>query len=80
MLKVYDEMPSVKYAIGSILEDEKMIMKVLEFRECRTAHSYKVEVLKWKVLPPKYIQDQMDMKTPWILITPYSIPKIKVHS
>lgn len=78
MLKVYDEMPSVKYAIGSILEDEKMIMKVLEFRECRSAHSYKVEVLKWKVMPPTYIQERMDMKTPWILITPYSIDKIKV--
>lgn len=76
--KVYNEMPSVKYAIGSVLEDEKMIMKVLEFRECRSAHSYKVEVLKWKVLPPSYVQEHMDMKTPWILITPYSIPKIKV--
>lgn len=78
MEKVYDEMPSVKYPIGSILEDEKMIMKVLQFRECRTAHSYKVEVLKWKVMPPQYVQDVMDLKTPWILITPYSIPKIKV--
>lgn len=78
MLKVYDEMPSVIYPIGAVLEDEKMIMKVLQFRPCRSAHSYKVEVLKWKVLPPEYIQQEMDMKTPWILITPYSIPKIKV--
>lgn len=78
MLKVYDEMPSVIYPIGAILEDEKMVMKVLEFREVRTAHSYKVEVLKWKVMPPDYIQQRMDMKTPWILVTPYSIPKIQV--
>lgn len=78
MLKVYPDLPSVIYPIGSVLEDEKMIMKVLEFRPCNTAHSYKVEVLKWKVMPPEVIQRQMDMKTPWILITPYSIPKIKV--
>lgn len=80
MNRVYEEKPSVIYPIGAVLEDEKMVMKVLEFRECRTAHSYKVEVLKWKVLPPQYIQDHLDMKTPWILMTPYSIPKIKVIS
>lgn len=70
--------PDVIFPIGSVLEDEKMIMKVLQFRECRSAHSYKVEVLKWKVLPDKYIQELMDMKTPWILMIPSSIPKIKV--
>jgi hypothetical protein len=79
MLQVYSEMPSVIYPIGAILEDEKMIMKVLEFKEVRTAHSYKVEVLQWKVMPPELIQRHMDMKTTWILITPYSIPKITVH-
>lgn len=72
--------PSVIFPIGSVLEDEKMIMKVLEFRECRSAHSYKVEVLKWKVLPPTYIQQDLNMKTPWILMIPSSIPKIKVLS
>lgn len=80
MLKVYDEMPSVIYPIGAVLEDEKMIMKVLEFRMCRSAHMYKMEVLKWKVMPPDHVQQLMDMKTPWVLITPYSIPKIKVLS
>lgn len=72
--------PDVIFPIGSVLEDEKMIMKVLEFRECRSAHSYKVEVLKWKVLPEAYIQEVMDMKKPWILMIPSSIPKIKVLS
>lgn len=78
MLHVHPDMPSVKFPIGAVVEDEKMIMKILEFREVRSAHSYKVEVLKWKVMPPDIIQRQMDMKTPWILVTPYSIPKMKV--
>lgn len=70
--------PDVIYPVGSVLEDEKMIMKVLEFRECHTAHSYKVEVLKWKVYPPDYIQKDLNMKCLWIFMIPSSIPKIKV--
>lgn len=72
--------PDVIFPIGSVLEDEKMIMKVLEFRECRSAHSYKVDVLKWKVLPPEYIQKDLNMEQLWILMIPSSIPKIKVLS
>jgi hypothetical protein len=78
MLKVYKEMPSVIYPPGTIVEDEKMIMKMGEMREVVGGHSYKVEVLKWKVMPPEFIQRQMDMKNPWVLITAYSVPKMKV--
>ncbi len=81
MLRVYDEMPSVIYPIGSILEDEKMIMKVLKFQKARTCHAYQVEILQWKVKPSDDIlQHFTDPKTPWIMITPYSIEKIKVLS
>lgn len=72
--------PDVIFPIGSVLEDEKMIMKVLEFREVRSAHSYKVDVLKWKVLPPDYIRKDLNMEQLWILMIPSSIPKIKVLS
>lgn len=72
--------PDVIYPIGSVLEDEKMIMKVLEFREARSCHSYKVDVLKWKILPPDYIQKDLNMKQLWIFMIPSSIPKIKVLS
>lgn len=78
MDKVYKEKPSIQYPIGAVLEDEKMIMKVLEFKDEKSGHLYKVEVLQWKVEPPTLVQQYMDMKYPWIFITPYSIPKIKV--
>ena len=70
--------PSFQYPIGTILEDEKMIMKLLEFKEVKLAHSYKVEVLKWKVEPPEYVKPYLDMKTPWVIISAESIPKMKV--
>lgn len=70
--------PSIKFPIGAVLEDEKMIMKVLEFREVQLAHSYKVEVLKWKVEPPDYVRPYVNMKTPWIIVSAESIPKMKV--
>lgn len=72
------EKPSVIYPVGAKLEDEKMIMEVLEFQDKPLVHMYKVKVLKWKISPAHYITPHMNMDTPWIIVVPDSIPKIKV--
>lgn len=77
-MKEQMQKPDIQFPIGTILEDEKMIMKILDFREVQLAHSYKVEVLKWKVEPPDYVKPYVDMKTPWIIVSAESIPKMKV--
>ena len=77
-MKACREKPSVKYPIGTILEDPNAVMKILQFKENHSGHGYKVEVLKWKLEPPDEVKKHLDMNNFWILVNADSIPNIKV--
>lgn len=70
--------PSIQYPIGTTIEDSNAIMKILQFKKCRTGHAYKVDVLKWKVEPSDEVKKHLDMNNFWILVIDRSIPNIKV--
>lgn len=70
--------PSIQYPIGTIIEDPNAVMKLLQFKKCRTGHAYKAEVLKWKIEPSDEVKKHLDMNNFWILVIDRSIENIKV--
>lgn len=75
----FNTFPSKIFAIGSVIEDQNAIMKILHFAPCRSGHSYKVEVLQWKIQPPDGIKEHIDEKAMWIFVSADSIKNIQEH-
>jgi len=77
-MKACREKPSIKFPVGTIIDDPNAIMKTERFLENHSGYGYKVEVLKWKLEPPDEVKKHLDMKNFWILVNAESIPNIKV--
>jgi len=75
----FNTYPSKIFSIGSIIEDQNAIMKILYFSPCRSGHSYKVEVLQWKIPPPDNIREQLNEKCMWIFVSADSVRNIQEH-
>ncbi len=71
--------PSRIFDVGSVIEDQTAVMKILKFAKCRSGHSYRVEVLQWKKPPPDSIKEQIDEKNMWIFVSADSIRNITVN-
>jgi hypothetical protein len=73
----YNTFPSTIFPIGTVIEDQTAIMKIHSFALCRSGHSYKVEVLKWKIEPPTSLKEQLNEKSMWIFVSADSMANIK---
>lgn len=75
----FNTFPSTIFEIGSVIEDQNAIMKILHFAPCRSGHSYKVEVLQWKIQPPDNIKEHLNEKAMWIFVSADSVRNITIH-
>jgi hypothetical protein len=75
----FNSFPSKIFEIGSVIEDQTAVMKILHFAPCRSGHSYKVEVLRWKRPPPDNVKEHLNEKAMWIFVSADSVGNITSH-
>ena len=73
----FGQFPPTSFPIGSTIEDDTAIMKILHFAPCRSGHSYKVEVLSWKQQIPDTVKEHINEKAMWIFVSATSFPNIR---
>lgn len=70
--------PTIKYPLGSVIEDQNARMKLLKRQEKSDGDLYQVEIIHWNKQPPQEVLKLIDLTNFWILVNDRSTEKIRL--